>query len=81
MASHTQIFPLVLNNLISVKAVAKHSGYNIQYLRRLLRAWQLSGMKISQLWLMNKSEFEAFLEKTSKSKDQRSGINEKGGNH
>ena len=33
--------PFVFNNCITVKAAAFHSGYNVQYLRRLLRDGRL----------------------------------------
>ena len=37
--------PFVFNNCISVKDAANHSGYNIQNLRRALRAGALSLVK------------------------------------
>ena len=33
-------------------AAAEYSGYNEQYLRRLLRAGRLEGIKIGQVWLI-----------------------------
>jgi hypothetical protein len=41
--------PIVFNNSISVKVAAFHSGYNIQYLRRLLCSGALEGIKIGQM--------------------------------
>ncbi len=66
-------FPLVFNNCISVNIAAFHSGYNVQYLRRLLRDGKLTGMKLGQTWLINRSGFEDYLEKVNHTKDMRFG--------
>jgi len=66
-------FPFVINNCISVKTAAFHSGYNVQYLRRLLRDGRLFGMKLGQTWLIDKHTFEAYLENTHHTKDKRFG--------
>jgi len=39
----------VIVNHISVQAATEISGYNTQYLRRLLRAGKLDGIKIGQV--------------------------------
>jgi len=52
---------IVFNNCISVKGAACHSGYNAQYLRRLLRDGRLTGMKLGQTWLIDKSAKERSL--------------------
>jgi excisionase family DNA binding protein len=65
--------PLVLNNLISVKVATSYSGYSMQYVRRLLRSGQLAGMKVGQLWLIDKDDFDSYLEKVTQSKDHRFG--------
>jgi len=65
--------PFVFNNCISVKAAAFHSGYNIQYLRRLLRDGRLTGMKLGQTWLIDKRTLEAYLENANHTKDKRFG--------
>ncbi len=65
--------PIVFNNCISVKAAAFHSGYNAQYLRRLLRGGRLTGLKLGQTWLIDKGIFEAFLENASHTQDERFG--------
>ena len=67
------IIPIVFNNCISVKAAAFHSGYNMQYLRRLLRDGRLFGMKLGQTWLIDKGTFEAYLESAHHAKDKRFG--------
>ncbi len=65
--------PIVFNNCISVKGAAFHSGYNVQYLRRLLRVGRLTGMKLGQTWLIDKRTLEAYLEKANHTKDKRFG--------
>ena len=63
--------PIAFNNCISVKAAAFHSGYNVQYLRRLLRFGKLTGLKIGQVWLIDKADFKAHLDKASQASDRR----------
>jgi len=53
----------VLEEHISVKAAAEFSGYNIQYLRRLLRAGRLEGMKIGQVRLNSMLSREVYLKR------------------
>jgi excisionase family DNA binding protein len=65
--------PIVFNNCISVKAAAFHSGYNVQYLRRLLRDGRLSGVKLGQAWLIDKCTFEVYLENANLTQDKRFG--------
>jgi len=71
MVSKTSLF--VLNNRISINAAAEYSGYSQQYLRRLLRLGKLVGLKIGQVWLIDKTECEAYLEKSSEVADRRFG--------
>ena len=59
------ISPVVVNNHISVKTAAAMSGYSLQYLRRLLRCDKLTGLKIGQVWLIEKSAFEEYLDKAT----------------
>jgi len=65
--------PIVLNNLISVKAAALYSGYSLQYLRRLIRSRKLQGLKVGQLWLIDKTTFDAYLENAKNIQDRRFG--------
>jgi len=51
----------VLDNLITVQTAAEISGYNAQYLRRLLRLGKLGAVKIGQLWLIQFTSLEAYL--------------------
>jgi len=65
--------PIVLNNHISVEAAALYSGYSLQYLRRLLRSGKLLGLKVGQLWLIDKPAFDAYLESAEVTQDRRFG--------
>jgi len=65
--------PLVLNNHISVQAAALYSGYSLQYLRRMLRNGKLAGIKIGQLWLVDKGNLDVYLTDAQTATDQRFG--------
>ena len=63
----------VLEEHLSVRAAAEYSGYNEQYLRRLLRAGRLDGTRIGQVWLIKLASLEAHLRVGQLSRDQRFG--------
>lgn len=65
--------PFVLNNYISVQVAGKYSGYSLQYLRCLLRNGKLGGIRIGQLWLVDKGAPDACLEQARNTTDQRFG--------
>ena len=65
--------PHILNNHISVQAAASYSGYSLQYLRRLLRNDKLEGIKIGQLWLVEKGALDVYIEQAHDATDQRFG--------
>lgn len=65
--------PYILNNHISVQVAAKYSGYSLQHLRRLLRNGKLEGVKIGQIWMVDKGIFDSFLENAQESTDHRFG--------
>ena len=65
--------PQVLNNHISVQVAASYSGYNLQYLRRLLRNGKLEGIKIGQLWLVDKDALDSDIQQALDATDQRFG--------
>ena len=73
MVSTNSSYPIVLNHLISVEVAASYSGYSRQYIRRLLRLGHLVGLKVGQLWLMDKECFDLYFENATQSKDQRFG--------
>ena len=63
----------VLNNHISVQVAASYSGYSTQYLRRLLRSNRLEGVKIGQMWLVEKNTLDLYVAQTQRSSDRRFG--------
>jgi len=46
---------------------------NTQYLRRLLRHGKLDGVKIGQLWLIDKNALDFYIERSKYFDDQRFG--------
>ena len=68
--SNTGIF---VNHLITVQAAAEATGYNIQYLRRMLRSGTLKGVKIGQMWLIEMDALEAYLKHVESTFDRRCG--------
>jgi excisionase family DNA binding protein len=62
-----------LETHLTVQIAAEISGYNAQYLRRLLRTGRLDGDKIGQVWLIRKESFEGYLQLEKRSDDQRFG--------
>ena len=74
MASHNQkSTPFILNNYISVQVASTYSGYSLQYLRRLLRNGKLEGIKIGQLWLVDKGALDICLKQMQNTTNQRFG--------
>lgn len=61
------------NEYITVKTATEISGYNQQYLRRLLRESAFNSKKIGQLWLIDKGNFLEYLNEAKRSKDKRFG--------
>jgi excisionase family DNA binding protein len=68
--SNTGIF---INGHVTVKAAADVTGYNIQYLRRMLRSGVLRGIKIGQLWLIEMRSLETYLQHVESTSDRRCG--------
>ena len=64
---------VVLEKHLSVKAAADHSGYSIQYLRRLLREGVLAGIKIGQVWLIKMASLDTYLKHAHSMGDRRCG--------
>jgi len=68
--SNTGIF---INQHITVQAAAEVTGYNIQYLRRMLRSGALEGVKIGQMWLIEMDALDAYLKRVESTSDRRCG--------
>ena len=74
----TNIFPqnqtgILLEKHISVQAASDVTGYNIQYLRRILRSGTLEGVKIGQMWLIEIDALEVYLRRIENTTDRRCG--------
>jgi len=65
--------PQIIDNHMAVQSAAEFTGYNVQYLRRLLRAGKLSGTKIGQVWLIKLASLEAYFQERDSSSDRRCG--------
>ena len=63
----------IIQKHIGVQAAAKVTGYNIQYLRRLLRSGTLEGIKIGQVWLIEMQSLEGYLQHVETTSDRRCG--------
>ena len=61
------------NEYISVRTAAEISGYNQQYLRRLLRDNTFRSRKLGQLWLIDRDQFIEYVFNARKSRDKRKG--------
>ena len=63
----------IIVNHISVQAATEISGYNTQYLRRLLRAGKLDGVKVGQVWLIDLASLQTYFSCAISSNDLRCG--------
>ena len=64
---------IFINQYITVQAAANATGYNIQYLRRMLRSGALEGGKIGQMWLIEMEALETYLKRVESTSDRRCG--------
>jgi len=64
---------ILVNRHITVQAAAEVTGYNIQYLRRILRSGALKGCKIGQMWLIEMDALESYLKRVGTTSDRRCG--------
>jgi hypothetical protein len=64
---------LVIVNHISVQAATEISGYNAQYLRRLLRTGKLGGAKVGQVWLIDLTSLQIHISSAMSSNNLRYG--------
>jgi excisionase family DNA binding protein len=67
------LIPEFSETYITVRAASKYSGYNQQYIRRLLRKGSLKTKKIGQIWLIDHSDFVRYLSESIQSKNRRFG--------
>ena len=69
--SFNVLVPEYTDEYITVRSASEYSGYNQQYLRRLLRKGVFRTRKIGQIWLIEQKEFKDYLEGANQSKDKR----------
>ena len=62
---------ILINQHITVQAADEVTGYNIQYLRRMLRSGALKGVKIGQMWWIEMDALEAYLKSVRSTSDRR----------
>ena len=62
-----------LDDYLTVKTAADMSGYNQQYLRRLLRGNILPSKRFGQLWLIERNGFIDYFDNARTSTDKRFG--------
>jgi hypothetical protein len=64
---------ILVSKHITVQAASDVTGYNIQYLRRMLRSGALEGIKIGQIWLIDMESLLAYLDYVESTTDRRYG--------
>lgn len=77
MGSSFNIKTDFLGDYITVRTAAEISGYNQQYLRRLLRRDVFRTKRLGQTWLIDRNDFNTYLEETRKTDDKRFGPQDK----
>jgi excisionase family DNA binding protein len=63
----------IIDNHITVQEAAEITGYNVQYLRRLLRAEKLEAIKVGQIWLIDLACLQTYFDRAISSNDLRCG--------
>jgi excisionase family DNA binding protein len=58
---------------ITVKEASDLSGYNAQYIRRLVRRKRIKSEKWVRDWMLSRSSLMAYIQAAEKSKDSRKG--------
>ena len=64
--SFNSFVPEFTEEFITVRSAAEFSGYNQQYLRRLLRKGVFGTRKIGQIWLIEQRDFKEYLEEAAR---------------
>jgi len=62
-----------IGKYVKTQTATEATVYNIQYLRRLLRAGKITGVKIGQVWLRESASLEAYFQMKTNSEDKRCG--------
>lgn len=61
------------NTYMPAQDAATYSGYNLQYIRRLLNSGTIDGIKVGQVWLVKVASLDAYLRSVRQSNDRRFG--------
>ncbi len=61
------------NIYMPAQDAAAYSGYNRQYIRRLLNSGTIDGIKVGQVWLVKVASLDAYLKSVRQSNDRRFG--------
>ena len=64
---------ILINRYVPVQIAAELTGYNIQYLRRMLRSDSLKGINIGQVWLIDMESLFTYLEYVDSTTNRRYG--------
>jgi excisionase family DNA binding protein len=62
-----------IGKYVTTQTATEATGYNLQYLRRLLRAGKITGVKIGQVWLIEFDCLETYVKLNTDSVDKRCG--------
>ena len=66
--------PNYIGKYISILTATEATGYNLQYLRRLLRAGKITGIKLGQVFPIEFASLEAYLKLKTNSVDKCCGL-------
>ena len=69
----SQISGIISEQYITVVGATQLTGYNSQYLRRLLRNGKLAGIRIGQIWLILLESLETYVNSMNAATDLRCG--------
>jgi excisionase family DNA binding protein len=64
---------IISEKYVTVLGATQLTGYNSQYLRRLLRNGKLTGMRVGQSWLILLESLDAYLVSMKAASDRRCG--------
>jgi hypothetical protein len=77
MGSSLNINTDFIGDYITVRTASEMSGYNQQYLQRLLRGNVLKAKRLGQVWLIERNGFIEYLDHARQSTDNRFGPQDK----
>jgi hypothetical protein len=72
-SSTPQIDGVLKEEFLTISAAVIITGYNSQYLRRLLRNGRLAGVRVGQIWLIKLHSLAGYLTSFNAANDRRFG--------